>query len=185
MSDATSPSSHHRTFPCELALVAFVLMISLMLATGCGSSGSSGSGPKLSGNTSVTMLLSSTADDKLTQFNLELKSLTLTSQSGKIVNLISAAQEGEAIHLNSGIEPIATPTIPQDVYTSAAATVGGASFTCITIVPPGEVNSGGLDISTYAYGYTPDTQVTVNLSAPLTITGDSMAVSLDLQVSKS
>jgi hypothetical protein len=37
----------------------------------------------------------------------------------------------------------------------------------------------------YAYGYTPDSHVTLNLPAPITISGNSMALSLDLLVSKS
>jgi hypothetical protein len=37
--------------------------------------------PKLSGNTSVTVLLSSTANDEVSEFDLTIQSLTLTDQA--------------------------------------------------------------------------------------------------------
>jgi hypothetical protein len=89
------------------------------------------------------------------------------------------------MHLNGGTEPLTAVTIPQDIYVSAKATIGGASFTCVTILPPGSVSPGGLDASTYAYGYTPDSDVIVNLPSPITITGDSMVLVLELLVSNS
>ena len=45
------------------------------------------SGPKLSGNTSVTVVMTSTANDQLAEFDLGFQSITLTSQSGKTVTL--------------------------------------------------------------------------------------------------
>ncbi len=153
--------------------------------TGCGSSGSSGGGQKFGGNTSVTVALTSTASDQLSQFDLEFETLTLTSQSGKTVNLLSAQQPSELIHLNGGIEPLTTVSVPQGIYTSATATIGGADFTCVTVSPSGSAGAGDLTVSTYAYGYTPNSNVTVNLPSPLTITGDSMALTLNLLVSQS
>jgi Domain of unknown function (DUF5666) len=167
-----------------------VLFMSLLLiaagTTGCGSGTARFSNPpKLSGNTSVTVVLSSTANDQLSLFDVELKTLTLTNQSGKTVNLLSSNQPIEAIHVNGEIEPITTLSIPQDVYTSAIATVGSAEFTCVTLTPLNSPGQGGLDISTYAYGYTPDSMVTVNLPSQITVTGASMVLELDMQVLQS
>src|SRR5262249_45499718 len=50
---------------------------------------------------------------------------------------------------------------------------------------PTQNQPGGIDLSTYAYGYVPNEQVTVNISEPITITGNSMTLSLNLQVSQS
>jgi Domain of unknown function (DUF5666) len=128
----------------------------------------------------LSSLLLALGNDKLSQLVLTLQSLTLTNQSGKTITLINSDQPFEFTHLNGSFEPLITATIPQGTYTSASATVGGASFTCLALTP-----SGGLATSTYAYGYTPNSNVTVNLPSPLNVTGPTMVVSLDLQVSPS
>jgi hypothetical protein len=147
---------------------------------GCGGGTSSHpSGPVLSGNTSITLFVSSTANDQLTQFNLYFTSLTLTSQSGKTVSLLTTTQGAEFMHLNGNAEPLLTTTVPQDIYTAATATIGNASFVCVNQV------AGGLYNNTFAYGDTPSSQVSVNLATPVTVTGTAMGIALDLQVSES
>jgi hypothetical protein len=175
MSFASSP-------PHQLCIPLALIVAAAIFSTGCGSSGSMSSptGPKLSGNTSVTAVLSSTANDQLSEFDMVLQSITMTSQSGNTVNLLPAAQGFEFIHVNGQVEPLTTVSIPQDIYTSATATIGYAQFTCLTLAP-----SGGLDSSTFAYGSTPNANVTVNLPSLITITGSSMGLSLDLLVSQS
>jgi hypothetical protein len=150
-----------------------------LLATSCGSGGSAPS-QKLSGNTAVTLMLSSAANDQLSQFDFQMQTLTLTSQSGNTVSLLGGSQAAEAIHVNGAIELFNTAIVPQDVYTSATATMGGAQFTCIEVD-----SSGDLDTSTYDYGYVPNQNVTVTLPSPITITGDNMILSLDMQVLQS
>jgi len=82
------------TSSASTRLSTITLWLSLLfvtgITTGCGSSGITPTPPKLSGNTAVTVLLSSTANDQLSQFNLTFQTLTLTSQSGKTVSLLSA-----------------------------------------------------------------------------------------------
>lgn len=158
-----------------------VLWLAVGLTSSCGSGGSSSSAPpKFSGNTAVTVLLSSRANDQLTEFDLVLQTLTLTNQAGTAVNVLTSPQGFEFIHLNGQVEPLVTVGIPQGIYTSATATIGGAQFTCLT-----QIAGGGLDTSTFAYGYTPNSNVTVTLPSPVTITGESMGLSLDLQVLQS
>jgi len=163
----------------QLSSLLPLLALAIGITTGCGGTSSSGS-PALSGNTSVTVVLSSTANDQLSEFDLLLQNLTLTSKTGKTVTLLSTPQGFEFVHLNGQAEPLTTVTIPQDIYASATATIGYAQFTCLTLTP-----SGGLDSSTFAYGYVPTPNVTVNLASPITITGSSMGLSLDLQVAQS
>src|ERR1039458_8266552 len=93
----------------------FALSVGLAaaFATGCGGSPSS-STQTLTGNTSVTVLASSTGNNQLSQFPLTLNSLTLTSQSGKTVTVFSTPQSTEYMHLNGTVEPLTTATIPQD-----------------------------------------------------------------------
>jgi hypothetical protein len=123
------------------------------------------------------VLLSSTANDQVTSFDLSLKTLTLTSRTGKTVTLVSSQQPAEFMHLNGGIEPLMTVSLPQDVYTSATATLGGAVYVCLSQVP-----GGGLGIANYSLI---NQGPTVNLPAPLTVTGSSMALVLNMQVSSS
>jgi len=148
------------------------------ILTGCG--GSVGTGTGSSGNTSVTVLSTSTANDQLTEFNMYVKSLALNRATGSSATLISTPLEVEFMSVNGRSEPLLTVDVPQGTYTSASASIGSAEFECVTLAP-----SGGLYTSSYAYGYTPDSNVTVNLPAPLTISSASMVLSLDLLVSKS
>lgn len=165
-------------------LANLVAAAALLLTTTCGGSagtgGTSPTGPVLTGSTAVTVVLSSTANDQLVEFDLTIQSLTLTNKAGKTVSLVSGQQDSEYMHINGGIEPLVTVSIPQDIYTSATAIIGGAQFTCAALTP-----QGGLSTDTYAYGQTPTANVTVNLAAPITVTGNSMALYLNLLVAQS
>jgi hypothetical protein len=161
---------------------SLVLLALVAASTGCGSGRmSSSSAPTLTGNTSVTLLLTSTANDQLSQFDINFSSISLTNQSGKTVNLFTTLQNPEFIHLNGKAEPLLTVNVPQDIYTSATATIGNSGFTCVAFDP----SSNGLDLAEFAYGSTPSSQVTVNMPTPITITGVAMGLSLDMQVSQS
>ena len=172
-----------RCFPVRrMAVVASALAAGV--AAGCGSNGipgggGGGTGPIAGESTTVTVVASSAANDQLVRFGLDLQSLTLTDKDGKTASLFSTGPLVEFMHLNGSAEPLLTVSVPQDTYTSATATVGSASFVCTT------QQSGGLDVSTYAYGATPGNQVTVQLPQPLIVDGTSMAVSLELLVSQS
>ena len=154
--------------------VTLTLLFGIGITTGCGSSGTTP--PKFAGNTSVTVLLASTGNDQVTRFEVEFQTLTLTSQSGNTVTLSSSQQPSEFMHLNGGIEPLTTVNVPQGVYISATATLR-ADFVCI-----GQVPGGGLGIAGYS---TIDQAPTVNLASPITVTGSSMALLLNMQVSSS
>jgi hypothetical protein len=159
------------------AVFAIVALFGVGFATACGGASST---PVLRGNTQVTVALTSTANDQLSEFNLVLNTLTLTSKSGKTVSLLSTPQGFEFTHLNGQLAPGFTVTVPQDIYSSATATVGGAAFGCATYIP-----DSGLTSATYNYGYTPDSNVTANLPSPITITGSNMGLAIDLQVLQS
>jgi hypothetical protein len=128
----------------------------------------------------VVVLASSTANDQLVQFPVALKNFTLTSQSGNTVTLFSTSVSTEFIHLNGNLEPMATVSIPQDTYTSAAAAYAGTAPVCLGLQSPstaffidGAINGPG----------TPT--VTVNLPAPIEVTGTAMGLVLNLQVAAS
>jgi hypothetical protein len=157
------------------ALLVLLTVGSIVFASGCASNSQS-SQPA---TTQVVLLYGGTANDQLSQFALELQSLTLTDKKGNTVSLLSSAQGTEYIHLNGGVEPLATATIPHGTYTSATAVVGWAQLTCI------QLTQTSLATSTYAYGQTPANFVTVNLPSPIVVSGDSMALSLNLLVEQS
>ena len=169
-SPAHSASSHS-------FLITLTLLLGIGITTGCGSSGTTPTPPQFSGNTSVTVLLSSTANDQVTGFDLAFQTLTLTNQSGKTVTLLSSQQPAEFMHLNGGVEPLMTVSVPQGIYTSATATLGGAVFVCLA-----QPLGGGLGIAHYSII---NQGPTVNLASPITVTGSSMALLLNMQVSSS
>jgi len=151
-----------------------VLSITALLAAGCG-----GNGPAFSGNTAVTLLASSTANDELSVLSLYITGIALTSKAGKTVTLLATPQAIEFIHLNGGVEPLLTVSIPQDVYTSATVSAKYGTTECETFQSsdPTEVSSYG-DIGTDAAA------VTVNLPQPITVTGTGMGLDLNLLVSQ-
>ncbi len=169
------------------------LSLSLILAVvsiiaGCGSGRMSGSSaPQFSGNTSVTVMLTSTANDQLAEFDLGFQSITLTSQSGKTVSLLSAPASGrllgaEFMHINGTAEPLVTGSIPQDIYTSATINLGGALMVCVALGPV----DGEESLSQAFYNVLPQPSIaTVNFATPITVTGSSMVLSLDLLVVQS
>jgi len=175
----TAPSSSRRGSFTQRSsiLLALIALAAVGVTVSCGGGSAT---QKFSGNTNVTLVASGIANDQLTILRMQIQSLSLTKQAGGTVNLLAGQPSEEFIHLNGGIEPLANVTVPQGIYTSATATVGTAAFTCVVLTP-----DGGLDTSTFAYGQTPTANVTVSLASPLTITGDSMALSLNLQVSQS
>jgi hypothetical protein len=165
------------------SLIVLISTISF-ITTGCG--GLPGRPPPVfSGNTNVTVLLSSTANDQLSQFGLTFNSLYLTNKAGKKFPLLSSPQHTEFMHLNGTLEPLVTASIPEGVYTAATASIGYAYFTCIALIPPTGTPPGGLLSATYAYGSTPDSQVSLHLASPMTITGSHMGVRISMATLKS
>jgi len=178
-----TPLSSARFSSSRFPIILTILAVAAGITTGCGSNGNSSSGmPKLSGNTSVTVVLSSTANDQLSEFDLEFQNITLTSQSGKAITLLSTQQPSEFIHLNGAIDPLITATVPQDVYTSASATIAYGRFVCIANgVVQGQQTLG----FAYYNSNVAATSVTVTLPSPITVTGTSMALAFDLLGSNS
>lgn len=172
-------SSSRQLFVCSLG---FIVAAATIFTTSCGSSGNMSKSLPLTGNTSVTVVLSSTANDQLTEFDLDFQSITLTSQSGKMATLLSPASAAgaEFMHINGTAEPLVTASIPQDTYTSATVSLGTGLFVCVALGPV----DGQQTLSTAFYDNNAS-PVAVTLPSPVTVTGNSMALSLNLLVSQS
>jgi len=163
-----------------LILLALVALVGTFTA-GCGGSVSSSTGSNLSGSTAVTVLATSTANAQLTAFFVDLEGISLTNKAGKTVTLLSTPLYTEFVHLNGQVEPLATATIPQDTYMSATVTVGTSLFTCIGLQPSGNLISA----AEFSDKQVNAAQVTVTLPQPITVTGTSMGVALNLAVPQS
>lgn len=191
---SASPQAHNRLF----SLVSVFSLAAIFTLSGCGipgtgstGTGSTGTGSTqtFTGNTAVTVALTSTANDQLQQYSPAFTSLSLTRQDGSTVTLLTsqplpgygfASTDPDFIHRNGSNEPLVTVAVPEGVYTVATATFDAADFTCTTLDP----TSGGLSVNSYGgEGTVPN--VTVNLPSPITITGSSMELVLNLQVSQS
>jgi hypothetical protein len=157
-------------------LLAITVGLAAAFTTGCG--GSSSSASALTGNTSVTVLASSTANDQLFQFSVTIESLTLTPKSGQTVSLLTSPVSDEFMHLNGHAEPIATVSVPQGVYISATAIIGEAFPACAGL------SSGQLLMDEALGGLNGPTPTFIEQAQPITVTGSTMGLVLDLQVSK-
>jgi hypothetical protein len=162
-------------------LIAWSTAMAVVSMAGCG--GTAVIQPPdstLAGNTSVTVLSSSTANDQLQLFFLGLNGVTLTNDAGKSITLFNTPQYAEFIHVNGGAEPLTTVSVPQGVYTSAAVSVGGGDFICASLDSAGDIST-----SEFGDGQVPQSGVAASLPEPITITGATMGLLLNLNVPKS
>lgn len=164
------------------AIAAATLLV--ILVAGCGAPnsrlGASSSLPTGSDSTTIVVLATSTANDRLSQFQMEFTGISLTSQSGKTVSILSSPVYPELLHLNGIAEPLASAVIPRDTYTSATVALGTALFVCTSFDP-----TNGLQTSTFVYGQVPDSSITATLPAPITVSGSAMGILVDLDVVRS
>src|SRR5262249_18477881 len=141
VSDRLAPRRSHylsRSLPIPVCCV----LVCLGWVSGC----SSGmmpvvpSPPTFTGNSTVVVLLSATANDKLANFNMVLTSLSLNDDKGHSIGLYTNPNPNplfpaEFMHLANHAEPLVTMSIPQGLYTSATVKVAYCSFTDVTFEP--------------------------------------------------
>lgn len=135
------------------------------------------------------VLMTGTANDKLLNFQMQIESVSLTNSAGNSVTLLNRSIGSfvtgftEFMHLNGASEPLAIASVPQGTYTSATVTVGTCTFILFAKDPTtgGPLTATFQDLScNHGTGKT-----TVNLSGPITISGQAMALSFNLQVAQS
>lgn len=157
----------------QILLTASISM-PIALLTGCG-----GTAPgKLTSNanTTVDLLAASTANDSVSIYNIGIKSLSLVSQSGAKVPIITAPVQAEFTHLNGPVEPIAVTQVPQGVYSSATITLADYSILCVGLGFQGGVQGQG------ASGGTAPQNVQIVMPQPITVSGSNMTITLNLQL---
>lgn len=181
------PSSSHapsRSYKHVSRVTGAAFCFVALLTIGCGghspsSSSGSGSGPVPGESTKVAFLVSSTANDKFVHFNMTINQITLTNKAGATTTIFNAPTDLDFIPLNGSAAPLATVSIPQDVYTSAAISVSNPRFSFIYMS-----SQGGINVNTDAYGYTPTPPV-ITLAAPITVSGSAMGLTLTLEAAQS
>jgi hypothetical protein len=176
--------------PSDVRKVVSCTLGSLGIFTCLAGCGGSMQPPPIEANatTKVVALLTTTANDKLAQFNVAITSIALTDTAGNSVTLFdnTGAQGGlphftEFMKLNGASEPLVTATVPQGTYNAANIKIGACEIGNVTIV------SGGLVVSGYEQGTCSQGtgNATVNFASPITISGSATALSFNLQVSPS
>jgi hypothetical protein len=177
------------SFVSSTSATLFLTLIAIgaIFLTSCGNSsvgGGVGGGTGPTGSTEVVLLMTSTSNDQLTEFNIGIASVALTDSKGNVTTIFTApANLGtnvEWMHLNGATEPFLIANLPQGTYTAAQITAAGCSFTNVTY-------STNLTTSTYDQGACAEgtNTTTVTLPAPISVTGSAMALSLNLQVGSS
>src|SRR5258708_38711511 len=90
--------------------------------------------------TSVVVVLTSTANDKLVDVRVTIASITLADQAGKQVTLYNNPSAlnlgiptgpGEFLHLNGRSEPLVNVNVPPGTYTTTNLEVGSCQFTAV------------------------------------------------------
>lgn len=162
-----------------LSVLSAVVLASISFGCGTSASTVSNSGPIPGQFTMVTPMLSSSANGALSEFDMTISSISLVNSAGKAVILFSGPQSVEFVGLNAGSLPLASASIPQDVYPSANVVYSNSTIGCL--IPSGSPNfiAGA---PTYPGGAG---NATVNLASPLTVSGAAVDLSLDLAVGQS
>ncbi len=167
-----TPGNDRHSFLHSHLLLPLTLSPILIYLAACGS----GAGSSLHGSTTaVTVLATSTADDRLTQFTMGLTGLSLVSNTGKEVPVITSPIYTEFIHLNGENEPLLTANVPQGTYTSAIASVGFSILDCVMVSQQGGLN--GIGLST---GNVRPKKVAISLPNPIEIGSESTTILLNM-----
>ncbi len=156
-------------------LTAFIFMPIALLA-GCSATQPTKLTP--SANTNVSIEAASTANDAVSIYDVAIESLSLVSQTGATVPIISTPVQAEFTHLNGPVEPIAISQVPQGVYSSAKITMGDFSILCVGLGIEGGVQGQG------ASGTAQPANVMIIMPKPITVTGSNMTLTLNMVLSQ-
>ncbi len=110
-----------------------VLITAAFVVAGCTASNTlTGGGTNItSATTSVPVSITDAPGDQVVAASLTLNSVVLTDQKNQTSSILSAPLTFEAAHLDAVQEPLFTPAIPQDTYTSVTITYSSAQVAYI------------------------------------------------------
>ena len=132
-----------------------------------------GSGANL---TLVPVTITDAPSDQVLAASLTLNSVVLTNSSGKTTSILTAPLTFEAAHLDAVQEPLFTPSIPEDSYTSVALTYSNAQVAYIDSTTRQVV----LAAATLA-----NTSQTITFTTPITVSKARTSLLVDFLVANS
>lgn len=176
-----------RTISCRYffgAIVALVLLPTVMLQTGCGGSGSmqtvTTTPPPVS-SASLQVNVGDSPADRVIAFAMTVNSMSLTNSAGGAVNVVSGPMPVEMMQLMGTMQPLAMTTIPQGTYTKATMTIASATVTYMDPVTMQAVQKT-VPGMTATVNFTPS--VTINGTMPAIMNFDmDMAASVSIDAS--
>jgi hypothetical protein len=161
-------------------LLVLTVVVLAGISVGCGTSSSTVSNGPIPGQfTTVTPMLSSSANGVLSEFDMTISNISLVNSAGKAVILFTGPQSVEFVGLNAGSLPLTSASIPQDVYTSANVGYSNSAIGCLFPSGSPDITAGP---ATFPGG---SGNATVKFASPLTVSGGAVDVALDLAVSQS
>lgn len=135
--------------------------------------------PNLAPPATVTVVISSDANDQLSELFAVIDEVTLYDAEYNPQDVWDGPRTAEFIHVNGGAEPSLTTSIAQGVYTSAQMLLEGVTFACAG------VSQGALSVPSFGSSQNPRTSIQVELPEPITVSGQNIVLTLKLHVSQS
>jgi len=126
--------------------------------------------------TPVPVTITDAPSDQVVAASLTLNSVVLTDTKGNTASILTAPVTFEAAHLDAVQEPLFTPAIPQDTYTSVTLTYSNAQVAYI------DPTTKQLVVAT---GTLANSSQTITLAAPVTINNSTTTLLIDYLVAKS
>jgi hypothetical protein len=158
-------------------VLASGLLVAGLIALGCSNSSTISSIPNSNATlTAVPVSITDAPSDQVLAASLTLNSIVLTDSSGKTTSILTNSLTFEAAHLDAVQEPLFTPQIPEDTYTSAALTYSNAQVAYIDPTSKQLV----LTAATLA-----NSSQTVTFAAPITVSNTRTSLLVDFLVSNS
>jgi len=160
------------------AIAAVVATASLMLA-GCSAVNSVVNAVSPSSNTptaTVQVSITDAPSDRVLAASLTLNSIALTNSKGVTTSILSAPLTFEATHLDAVQEPLFSPAIPQDTYTSVTLSYANAVVVYVDPTTRQVVST----VATLA-----NTSQTVTFATPVTVNNTTTSLLVDYLVANS
>lgn len=160
------------------AAAGAVLVTAALILAGCtAATNLTSTGTTITAATVATPVsITDAPSDEVVAASLTLNSVVLGDQSGKTASILAAPLTFEAAHLDAVQEPLFTPAIPQDTYTSVALTYSNAQVAYF------DPTTKQLVVATATLA---NNSQTITLPAPLTISNATTSLLIDYLVANS
>ncbi|MBZ5630082.1 MAG: DUF4382 domain-containing protein [Acidobacteriia bacterium] len=152
-----------------------LVLLSLVVLTACGSTTNIQGSLNRSTGGMVQVTIGDAPSDRIAAFSITINSISLATDAGNSVSLVSSPVTVEITQLSGTTQPVATLTIPAGTYTKASITLGTAT---VTLVDPatGEASQKTLPA--------PPT-VTLTLNPAFALSVSPLVLNLDLNLASS